>query len=224
MGFGWISLPNCCGVLGFDRFKVEGNLFGENGYVLVQAVVDSEGRFVDVSAGWPSNVKPESILRQSEFYSRVEESKELLNGPAFKLKDGDLIPQYILGESCFPVLPWLITPFAEIDDMDSSCRTFNSVHKGAMELVGTAFGRVRYQWQLLTKEWKEGCVEALPFVIVACCLLHNFLIKCSEPLPDNNVDYSRDFVLPAFEGEVDERGSRIRVALGAHLSRVSQSN
>ena len=38
VGFGWISLPNCCGVLGFDRFKVEGDLFGEDGFLMVQAL------------------------------------------------------------------------------------------------------------------------------------------------------------------------------------------
>ncbi|XP_017243784.1 protein ANTAGONIST OF LIKE HETEROCHROMATIN PROTEIN 1 isoform X2 [Daucus carota subsp. sativus] len=224
VGFGWISLPNCCGVLGFDRFKVEGNLFGNDGFVMVQALVDSEGRFLDVSAGWPSNVKPVSILRQSEFYSRVEDSKELLDGPAFELKDGNSVRQYVLGESCLPVLPWLITPFDETDDMDASRRAFNSVHKDAMKMVATAFGKVRDQWQLLTKEWKEGCVEALPFVIVACCLLHNFLIKCSEVSPENNVEYTRDFELPVFDGEVDESGNRIRNALAVHLSRVSPSS
>lgn len=224
VGFGWISLPNCCGVLGFDRFRVEGDLFGEDGFVMVQALVDSEGRFLDVSAGWPSNVKPESILRQSEFYSRVEESKELLDGPAFELKDGNSVRQYVLGESCLPVLPWLITPFAETDDMDASSKAFNTVHKDALKLVATAFGRLRDQWQLLKKEWKEGCVEALPFVIVACCLLHNFLIKCSEVSSENTVEYTKDFELPVFGGEVDESGSRIRNALAVHLSRVSPSS
>ncbi|GMP60268.1 hypothetical protein CsSME_00023202 [Camellia sinensis var. sinensis] len=225
VGFGWISLPNCCGVLGFDRFQIDGDLLGENGSLMVQGLVDSEGRFLDVSAGWPSTMKPETILRQSKLFSGVEDSRELLNGLAFELSDGISIPQYILGDSCFPLLPWLLTPFVESDDkngLNSSERAFNSVHCRGMELAVTAFGRVRARWQLLLNRWKEECIESFPFIIVTCCLLHNFLIKCSEALPDENVGYSRDQVLPPFEGELDENGQKIRNALASHLNRVSQ--
>lgn len=224
VGFGWISLPNCCGVLGFGRFGVEGEVLGKNGSVMVQALVDSEGRFLDVSAGWPSTMKPETILHQTKLYLGVEESRELLNGPMYDLTDGNSVPQYILGESCFPLLPWLLTPYIranEEDSFGSSEREFNSVHGRAMGLVGTAFGRLGARWQLLSKQWKEECIEFMPFVIVTGCLLHNFLIKYNEPMPDENVRCLREVELPVFEGEVDETAQRIRDALASHLSRVS---
>lgn len=224
VGFGWISLPNCCGVLGFGRFGVEGEVLGKNESVLVQALVDSEGRFLDVSAGWPSTMKADTILQQSKLYLGVEESRELLNGPRYELSDGNSVPQYILGESCYPLLPWLLTPYIranEEDSFGSSEREFNSVHSRAMGLVGTAFGRLRARWQLLGKQWKEECVEFMPFVIVTGCLLHNFLIKCSEPMPDENVRCLRERNLPVPEGELDESAQRIRDVLASHLSRVS---
>ncbi|VVA25106.1 PREDICTED: putative nuclease HARBI1 [Prunus dulcis] len=223
-GFGWISLPNCCGVLGFGRFGVGGEVLGPNGSLLVQALVDSEGRFLDVSAGWPSAMKLESIFRQTKLYLGVEESRDLLNGPVYELGNGKAIPQYILGDSCFPLLPWLLTPYIRSDEADSFGsleKAFNSVHSRAMGLVDTAFGRVRARWQLLSRQWKEECVEFLPFVIVTGCLLHNFLIKCSEPMPDDNVKSLREEELPVFHGQVDESGERMRDVLAAHLSRVS---
>lgn len=228
MGFGWISLPNCCGVLGFGRFEVDGQLMGPDGSILVQALVDSEGRFLDISAGWPCTIKPESILHQTKLFSRVEESNELLNGPCYMLSDGNSVPQYILGDSCFPLLSWLITPYVrsneEGDSSGSPEKEFNAVHSQAMRLVETAFGRVRARWQLISKRWKEECVEYLPFVIVMGCLLHNFLIKCSEPLPEENVEDSRDDkveLMPFCEEEVDGRGRMIRDAIAQHLNRVS---
>lgn len=240
LGFGWISLPNCCGVLGVDSFGVEGNLFGENGSVMVQALVDSECRFLDVSAGWPSSMKPELVLRQSELFSAVEETRELLNGPCYELSDGSSIPQYVLGESCFPLLSWLITPFRksytdddDVDDDDgfddgclnlsSSKQAFNSVHSRGMELVDTAFGRLRGRWRILSKEWKEESIESFPYVVVTCCLLHNFLIKSNEEFPDEDSDYMRNHDLSDYEGEGDETGERIRSAIAADLSRVSQT-
>ncbi|XP_071717040.1 protein ALP1-like [Rutidosis leptorrhynchoides] len=237
VGFGWISLPNCCGVLGIDSFSVKGNLFGENGSVLVQALVDSEGRFLDVSAGWPNTMKPELILRQSELFSSIEESHEILNGASYELNDGTSIPQYILGESCFPLLSWLITPYRKNDDDDDddddgednddngglnlsdSKQAFNSVHNRGMELVDTAFGRLRSRWRILSKEWKEESIESFPYIVVTCCLLHNFLIKSNEEFPDEDSNYVRNHDLPDYEGEGDETGERIRSAIASDLSR-----
>ncbi|KAF2310556.1 hypothetical protein GH714_014433 [Hevea brasiliensis] len=214
MGFEWISLPNCCGVLGFGKFGVDSELLGKNGSLLVQALVDSEGRFLDISAGWPCTMKPESIFTQTKLYSRVEGSRELLNGACYQLSESNSIPQYILGDSCFPLLPWLLTPFIrpnEEDSFGSAEREFNAAHSRAMGLVGNAFGRVKARWQLLARRWKEDCVEIFPFVIVMGCLLHNFLIKYSEPLPEESVGrILREEELPVFEGEADERGERTR--------------
>lgn len=225
MGFGWISLPNCCGVLGFEKFQLDGDLLGKNGFLVAQALVDSEGRFLDVSAGWPSTINPENILRRSKLFAGVKESREYLNGPSFEISDGNSIPQYILGESCFPLMPWLLTPykdFDENDELNSSKMAFNSVHKNGVELVRMAFGRVRRRWKLVAKNWNEQCIEAFPYIIVTCCLLHNFLIKCSEALQDEDVECSRDEDFPVFDGEVDESGKRIRDVLASHLSRVNQ--
>ncbi|OIT36113.1 PREDICTED: putative nuclease HARBI1 [Nicotiana attenuata] len=225
VGFGWISLPNCCGVLGCEKFEFCSDLMDKNGFLIVQALVDSEGRFLDVSAGWPGTMRPENVLRKSKLYLGVEESKEYLNGPSFELNDENSIPQYILGDSCFPLLPWLLTPYSgsnEEEETSSEETAFNLVHSKGMQLVGTAFGRVRAKWKILAKKWNEQCVEAFPFVIVTCCLLHNFLIKCSEAVTDETVEYPRSEEFPVFDGEIDESGKKIRDALASHLFRVSQ--
>ncbi|GFP83939.1 putative nuclease harbi1, partial [Phtheirospermum japonicum] len=224
VGFGWISLPNCCGILGVDKFELEEHSIGENGSLLVQALVDSEGRFLDVSAGWPGSSKPKHVLEMSKLFSGIEDTKEYLNGPSFELNSGNSIPQYILGDSCYPLLPWLLTPFNEKHkELSSSEMAFNGVHRRGIELVGTAFAKVKKRWKLVGKKWKEQCIEAFPYVIVACCLLHNFLIKCSEATPEENAeDCNKDVEFPLFDGEDDESGKRIRDALAFHLGRVSQ--
>ncbi|XP_043700260.1 protein ALP1-like [Telopea speciosissima] len=221
--FGWISLPNCCGVLGFSRFPIDGGALGKkDGAIIAQGLVDGEGRFLDVSAGWPSYMSPDTILRKTKLFQRVEESKELLNGPALELGDGKSAPQYILGDSCFPLLPWLLTPFPESnidDELSSSQQSFNSAHSRGIELVDKAFGRVKGRWKLLSMRWKEEGMEFLPFVIVTACLLHNFLIKCKESLPNECKDWSMDQKFPVFDGlgNENESGERIRDFLASHL-------
>ncbi|CAI9100920.1 OLC1v1038112C1 [Oldenlandia corymbosa var. corymbosa] len=227
VGFGWISLPNCCGVLGFEKFRLDGSLLGKEEFLIAQALVDSEGRFLDVSAGWPSNVSPENILRKSKLFAGIEESKEYLNGPSFEISDRNSIPQYILGESCFPIMPWLLTPYRDFDEhqeLNSSKTAFNKVHEVGVQLVRKAFWKLRKRWKLVTEKWNEECIEAFPFIIVACCLLQNFLIKCSEPVQVQveDVDFSRDEEFPVFDGDGDETGQKIRDALASHLNRVNQ--
>ncbi|CAK8563503.1 unnamed protein product [Lathyrus sativus] len=227
-GFGFNSLPNCFGVLGLAGFGIEDEIPGKKLFLMVQALVDAEGRFLDVSSGWPSSMKPETILQESKLYHDIEESRDLLQGSSYKLSDGSLIPQYILGDSCFPLLSWLLTPYNRVNEEDSFSsaeNAFNCAHNRAMGLFGDAIGRLRTRWQLLSdsRKWKRDCVEYLPFVIVTSCLLHNFLIKCNDPLlREKNgscVEKEGDFVVS--EGVVDEGAVRIRDALALHLSRVS---
>ncbi|PKA51492.1 hypothetical protein AXF42_Ash002857 [Apostasia shenzhenica] len=212
-GFHWMSLPNCCGALGFSRFAGEAS-------VVAQAVVDSEGRFLDVSAGWRSSMPPAEILPRTKLYS--SQAVVLAGGPPLQLNGvGSSVPRYFLGGSCCPLLPWLLTPFAG-NHGGGAAAVFNVVHGRGMELVHRAFGRLRARWQLLRGVWKEECAEALPFVIVAACLLHNYLIKCSEPLPEDweAVAAEVESGFPEFEGTGDEAGEKIRGALASHLSKV----
>ncbi|KAL9223941.1 hypothetical protein vseg_000024 [Gypsophila vaccaria] len=224
-GFHRISMSNCCGVLGFGRFGVVGSeLLKKDGFLIVQALVDSDGRFLDISAGWPSTFSPLSILRQTRLFLGVEESKELLNGPEIELFDGNLVPQYVLGDCCYPCLPWLITPFArEGEGLSHSEVEFNKAHSGAMRLVKAAFGRVRANWKLVNRRWKEEFVEFLPFVITTACVLNNFLMKHGEMLPDGDVGSCEQVEdMPVYEEEVDESAAKIRDLLAMHLSRVSR--
>lgn len=215
--FGWNSLPNCCGALGFQNFAIDCDLLGKNGSLMVQALVDYEGRFLDVSAGWSSSMKPETILRQSRLFSSVN---ELLNGPCYEIGNGVSVPRYILGDSCFPLLSWLITPYTVLDSNHKEMEAFNLVHNNGMEMVKKAFGKVRARWELLSSNWTEQSVEAFPFVIVACCLLHNFLIKCgNDELQEESLAYFGESTkLPPFEGkEEDDDGKRVRDILASSL-------
>lgn len=171
-------------------------------------------------------MKPDSILRRSKLYHGVVESKELLNGPCCDL-DGCLIPQYVLGDSCFPLLPWLLTPYNRVNEEDSfgsAERAFNCAHESAMGLVRDAFRRLRATWRLLaaSRKWKRECVEYLPFVVVAGCLLHNFLVECNEVVElKDGEEVGCVEKEEAFDGVGDESAVRVRDALALHLSRTS---
>ncbi|KAM0905069.1 hypothetical protein ACQ4PT_017605 [Festuca glaucescens] len=215
-GFCALSLPNCCGALGYARFG--------GAAVTAQALVDAEGRFLDVSVGWDPSAPPPEILPRTKLYG--SQSLVLSNAPQGELIGGS-VPRYFLAPACCPLLPWLVTPYRDVGskaDMSSKERIFNNVHAHGAQLVKKAFGRVRARWQLLGECWKGDCQEALPYVVVAGCLLHNFLVKLGEPLPDDGVPVDAgDDVFVDFEGENDREGERIRDVLAVHLSLVSRT-
>ncbi|KAM0903264.1 hypothetical protein ACQ4PT_018780 [Festuca glaucescens] len=216
-GFCALSLPNCCGALGYARFGA--------GAVTAQALVDAEGRFLDVSVGWDPSAPPPEILPRTKLYG--SQSLVLSNAPQGELIGGS-VPRYFLAPACCPLLPWLVTPYRDVgsrDDMSSSKeRIFNSVHAHGAHLVNKAFGHVRARWRLLGEPWKGDCQEALPYVVVAGCLLHNFLVKLGEPLPHDAVPVDAgDDVFVDFQGDNDREGERIRDVLAVHLSLLSRT-
>lgn len=131
-------------------------------------------------------------------------------------------PRYVLGGSCCPLLPWLITPYKIKPESPSSHVVFNQVHACGMLMVDKAFGLLRDRWRLLSERCKEGQAEALPYVVVAACLLHNFLADCGEPVQEKvllGTEVEPDHVpgFADFEGEGDGGGARMRDALASHL-------
>ncbi|CAL5070353.1 unnamed protein product [Urochloa decumbens] len=213
-GFCALALPNCCGALGYARF-------GEAAAV-AQALVDADGRFLDVSVGWDTELAPAQILPRTKLCT--SQAIVLANAPQGELIGGS-VPRYFLGPASCPLLPWLVTPYNHVDATDDLSKEsiFNHVHAHGMQVVKNAFGHVRARWKLLDECWKGECQEALPYVVVAGCLLHNFLNRCGEPMPEEiqgNAD-ADDFA--DFEGDKDKEGERIRDVLAAHLSLVSRN-
>ncbi|KFK39930.1 hypothetical protein AALP_AA3G308000 [Arabis alpina] len=226
-------LPNCCGVLGFGRFEVQGKVIGSKGSVIVQALVDSNGRFVDISSGWPSTMKLEAIFRQTKLFL---ESESFLEGDMCKLGNGMLVGRYVLGDSCLPLLPWLVTRYDSNED-DDKCREFNNVVETALRSVEVVFDKVRAKWRILDKKWKLETMEFLPFVVTTGCLLHNFLVdsgddyhseeECvngagdAEMRNDEEDEEEEEEETRRSEGEVDIGSRRIRDAIAENLSRMS---
>uniref|UniRef100_J3M1Y4 DDE Tnp4 domain-containing protein n=1 Tax=Oryza brachyantha TaxID=4533 RepID=J3M1Y4_ORYBR len=166
---------------------------------------------------------PAEILPRTKLYS--SQSLVLANAPHGELIGGS-VPRYFLGPACCPMLPWLVTPYNDMDAKDDMSKEsiFNHVHSHGMRLVRNAFAHVRSRWRLLDECWKGECQEALPYVVVAGCLLHNFLIKCDEPAPEEVQRCAAAEQFPDFEGEKDKEGERIRDVLAAHLSLTAQQS
>ncbi|XP_028794023.1 protein ANTAGONIST OF LIKE HETEROCHROMATIN PROTEIN 1-like [Neltuma alba] len=171
-GFEDISgLPNCCGVIDCARFNVVSSETSCEDKIAAQIVVDSSSRILSIIAGFRGHKSNSRIIRSSTFYRDIEEGK-LLNSPAIDI-DGVAINQYLIGDSSFPFLPWLMIPFAE-SLPGSYEENFNSAHK-LMRISALRTIDSLKNWGILSRPIKEELKMAVAY-IGACSILHNSLL------------------------------------------------
>ncbi|XP_030042759.1 protein ANTAGONIST OF LIKE HETEROCHROMATIN PROTEIN 1 [Microcaecilia unicolor] len=139
--------------------------------VILQAVVDHQFCFWDLNVGCPGKISHARVLANSELYDRA--SRGVLFPAASKNIAGVDVPIYLLGDSAYPLLPWLMTPFLGVPGvLTSEQHSFNERLATARLLAEVAFTRLKGRWRCLMKH-NDMDVAFLPTLIAACCTLHN---------------------------------------------------
>ncbi|KAK7400786.1 hypothetical protein VNO78_12093 [Psophocarpus tetragonolobus] len=189
------SLPNCCGVLFSTRF----HLLLPPSSLAAQFVVDSSSRILNVAAGFLASKSDSQILKSSTLFHDIQQGT-LLTSP------NDAAPFYLIADSHYPLLPWLITPYPN-PPPGSLQASFNSAHL-SMRLPALRTSASLRNWGVLSKPLSEDLKMAVAFV-AACSILHNCLLMRddfsalassfpdSDPLPsDSPLDTHPDLPNP----------------------------
>lgn len=228
-GFEALSgLPNCCGAI--DATHIVMTLPAvqtsddwcdqERNYsMFVQGVVDSDMRFLDIVTGWPGGMPVSRLLKCSGFY-KLCESGARLNGNMRSLCDGKAVREYVVGGSCYPLLPWLITPF-EGGESSASASEFNPILETVWLAAVKAFSQLKGAWRILNKVMWRPDKRKLPSIILVCCLLHNIIIDCRDCLHPNvalSNHHDSDYKMQICK-QADPDGRNTREALVKHLLR-----
>ena len=137
--------------------------------MLIQAVVDYKYCFLDIYNGWPGSVHDRG-LAHSTFYKKAN-SGQLLSRTT-KTICGASVPVFVIEDSAYPMLPWLMKPYNQpsVDCAEKS--TYNYRISRGRIVVEIAFGRLKACWRRLLKQ-NEMLIKNFPTVISAACVLHN---------------------------------------------------
>ena len=189
-------------------------------------MADSCGRILSITTGLSGDKGDARVLRSSSLYADVEQGR-LLNSDRVKVK-GVAVPQYLVGDGGYPLLPWLMVPFT--DPLEASSQEdFNAkllvMRKPALRTIACLSS-----WGILSKPIEDENVRGGVACIGACAILHNLVLlredsfdtsiqDCS--LRDNSSQYYRDS--SSEESLIEHKASLVRNALALHVRDIATS-
>jgi len=185
----------------------------------LQAVVDSEYLFQDIWVGWPGSVHDSRVLKNSGVYKSLKNDRSL-DAHSVNI-NGVRIPHFLIGDSAYPLKPFLLKPYTHSASLSENEKTFNYRLSRARTVVENAFGRLKARWRRLTKR-NDMNIENVPHVVAACCILHNICEIHGDTFNDNwLVDDTLE--QPTTSSTIerparDNQGCVIRDALVTHFS------
>ena len=125
------GIPQCVGSIDCSHIPVTPPAMNHNHYynhkgwysMLVQAVLDHNYLFRDLCIGWPGSVHDARVLANSSLFRKVNDG-EFLRGDELHVQ-GHYLRPYLIGDSAYPLLPWLIKPFSFSSSLNSQQKQYN---------------------------------------------------------------------------------------------------
>ncbi|KAG5877220.1 hypothetical protein JTB14_036428 [Gonioctena quinquepunctata] len=130
------GIPGAIGAIDGSHIEIpkpeqnQDSYINRKGYhsLLLQGVVDNNKKFIDVFCGEPGSLHDARLLRRSALYGKN------LEDPAFM---GDF---FLLGDSAYPNLEWIVTPFSDTGFLSEEQKLFNKRLSSKRVVIKNAFG------------------------------------------------------------------------------------
>lgn len=136
----------------------------------LQAVVDSDMRFMNIYCGEPGSLHDARVFRRSLLYETASTDKRIL------FPDETLL----LGDSAYPLLSWLVPPFRDNGHLTPEQNEFNFMHSSTRIVVERAFGQVKGRFRRIKFFTEYRDIPFITNTVVAACILHNYCIKTND--------------------------------------------
>ncbi|KAM9133168.1 uncharacterized protein ACDP82_009062 [Pangshura tecta] len=116
-GFAQMGFPNCGGAIDGMCIPILAPPYLTSEYInlkgyfsmVLQALVDHRGHFIDINTGWPGKVPDARIFRNTGLFRKLQAGTFF---PDQVITVGDVkIPIVILGDPAYPLMPWLMKPY-----------------------------------------------------------------------------------------------------------------
>ncbi|KAJ8941174.1 hypothetical protein NQ314_010473 [Rhamnusium bicolor] len=156
--------------------------------IQVQLLCDHQLKIRDVFIGYPGSVHDSRVFRSSPLCQSLPE------------KCHDL---YILGDSGYPLLPNLLTPFKDRGQLTRAQSNYNVKLSKNRYLIEHCIGLLKQKFRLFHVKLRS--IISIAHLIRACCVLHNMALLDDFHYEENENQIKRVFpVLNMDENDPDE--------------------
>lgn len=158
----------------FDRKKMYS--------IALQAVVNSKKKIFDVCCGEPGSLHDARVLRRSSLYHRAETNLQFW----FPNRS------FIIGDSAYPSLPWLVPVYKNYGNLANQQRTFNYFLSSRRVTIEHVFGLIKGRFRRLLHFTEHHNVSFVVNLIICACILHNICIDQNDEFDDTIMDADDD--------------------------------
>nr|XP_054749376.1 uncharacterized protein LOC129254863 [Lytechinus pictus] len=148
--------------------------------IILQAVIDSFGQFIDLDIGCPGSMDEAEVFRKSKISTKVKNNTIFCVPP--KVIETTSIPALMLGAEPYPLMPNLMKPYNTELTLTAAQRVFNQRLSSCHGIVQQAFKHLKGRWCILDNMMDK--FEKAPSLVLACCILHNIVESKREPFLD----------------------------------------
>lgn len=149
----------------------------------------------------PGSTNDARVLRRSTLYQKGMHGTLWDSTVSFQG-----FPPYLLADSGYPLLPWIMVPVRGQGNLPIADTLFNRKLRRGRGVVENAFGILKQTFrELLVKS--ELQVTFLPDVIMCCAILHNLLLRQSHEAIETLLNVLRT------EGLHDEEDDEFRAVV-----------
>lgn len=112
------------------------------------------------------------VLRYSELFQSADQ----------------LVPpgHYVLGDSAFPFLWWLLTSFRDFGNLKRQQKLFNRTLSKGRQVIERSFGLLKCRFRRLIT-FDASDMEIIVHSILSACVLHNLCMQEGEEFPEMSI-------------------------------------
>ncbi|XP_018577163.1 protein ALP1-like [Anoplophora glabripennis] len=154
--------------------------------IKLQGICTSDKIFTNIVVGWPGSVHDSRVFQNCEIFRKVSNNIE-------RNKYFPTLEHHLVGDSAYPLLDYMMTPYRDNRNLTVEQRRFNYLHSKTRIVIEHTFGILKSRWRIL-KYINVNTVEKAVKIIVACCVLHNFCLVSGDAweeyneVEDNNIN------------------------------------
>lgn len=148
--------------------------------MILQAACNDKREFIDVFAGIAGRVHDARVFRQSPLFT-------LLTGNDRPIDES----QHLLGDNAYPLLPFLMKPYRDNGHLTLEKTRFNTRLSSVRCIIEQSFGLLKGKWRRL-KFLDMARIDLIPTVIIAACVVHNFILKNQGLEEGEEEDYDNE--------------------------------